>query len=303
MPGSSSETGTARDVLVRMADWLGTVFEKLTDAQIREMLETEHGGIMEVVADVYAITGDARYLALAKRLNHQSLFEPMARGEDVLTGLHANAQIPKVIGMERIYQLTGEPDFGRAARFFWDNVVHTRSFVIGGHGENEFFFAPDAFATKGVTSTTGPGDLQHLQHGQALAPAVAGRAVGCHRRLHRAGALQPHPRFAGAGARRVRLLHLHASRPLPDLLERHGGLLVLHRHRHGEPRQVRRVHLRPFGQPAVGRPPHPLGARLGGTGSDGPAGHALPGGRQGHPHASRRRSRASWRSPSAARAG
>jgi DUF1680 family protein len=148
--------GTARTVLVRMADWLGTVFEKLTDAQIRETLETEHGGIMEVMADVYALTADARYLALAKRLNHQSLFQPLTRGEDVLTGLHANAQIPKVIGMERIYELTGDPAFGKAARFFWSNVVHTRSFVIGGHGENEFFFAPEAFATTGVTSTTGP---------------------------------------------------------------------------------------------------------------------------------------------------
>lgn len=146
----------ARDVLVRMADWLGTVVQNLTDAQIREMLETEHGGIMEVAADVYAITRDPRYMALAKRLNHQSLFEPLSRSQDVLTGLHANAQIPKVIGMERIYQLTGDPAFGRAARFFWDNVVNTRSFVIGAHGENEFFFAPDTFATTGMTSTTGP---------------------------------------------------------------------------------------------------------------------------------------------------
>jgi uncharacterized protein len=146
----------ARDVLVRMADWLGTVVNDLTDAQIQAMLETEHGGIMEVVADVSAITGDPRYLALAKRLNHKSLFDPLARRQDVLTGLHANAQIPKVIGMERIYQLTGEAAFDRAARFFWDDVVNTRTFVIGGHGENEFFFAPEEFATKGVTSTTGP---------------------------------------------------------------------------------------------------------------------------------------------------
>ncbi len=145
-----------RDVLVRMADWLGRVLENLSDTQIQEMLETEHGGIMEVSADVYAITGDRRYLTVAKRLNHRSLFDPMARGQDVLTGLHANAQIPKVIGMERIYGLTGEPAFGRAARFFWDDVVHSRSFVIGGHGENEFFFAPADFAAKGVTSTTGP---------------------------------------------------------------------------------------------------------------------------------------------------
>jgi DUF1680 family protein len=147
---------TARDVLVRMAGWLDTVFAKLTDAQIQEVLETEHGGIMEVLADVYAMTGDARYLALAKRLNHKSLFDPMTRREDCLTGMHANAQIPKAIGMERIYELTGDPAYGKAARFFWDDVVNTRSFSIGGHGAYEFFFAPDAFATRGMASKTGP---------------------------------------------------------------------------------------------------------------------------------------------------
>ncbi len=146
----------ARGVLVRMADWLETVFVKLNEEQIREMLETEHGGIMEVVADVYAITGETKYLNLAKRLNHQTLFEPMSQGQDRLNGQHANAQIPKAIGMERIYQLTGDPAFGRAARFFWDTVVNTRSFVIGGHGEGEFFFDPAQFPTQGITSTTGP---------------------------------------------------------------------------------------------------------------------------------------------------
>jgi DUF1680 family protein len=146
----------ARDILIRMADWLDTVFTSLRDDQIRELLETEHGGIMEVVADVYALTGNPKYLDLAKRLNHQSLFQPLKRGEDCLTGLHANAQIPKVIGMERLHWLTGDPEYAKATRYFWNNVVHTRSFVIGGHGENEFFFAPAEFGTLGVTSPSGP---------------------------------------------------------------------------------------------------------------------------------------------------
>lgn len=153
---------TARDVLIRQTDWLASVFEKLSDQQVQEVLETEHGGIMEAVADVYAITGDPKYLALARRLNHKKLFEPLVRGEDPLTSIpparpvHANAQIPKVIGMERLYELTGEKDFATAAQSFWDNVVNTRTFVIGGHGENEFFFAPDAFPTRGINSSTGP---------------------------------------------------------------------------------------------------------------------------------------------------
>jgi uncharacterized protein len=153
---------TARDTLIHQTDWLGSVFEKLSDQQVQDVLETEHGGIMEVVADVYAITGDAKYLTLARRLNHKKIFDPLARGEDPLTSVpparpvHANAQIPKVIGMERLYELTGEKEFGTAARSFWDNVVNTRSFVIGGHGENEFFFPPEAFPTRGINSPTGP---------------------------------------------------------------------------------------------------------------------------------------------------
>ena len=95
-------------------------------------------------------------LPIYPTINHQSLFAPLTRGEDTLTGQHANAQIPKAIGMERIYQLTGDPACGKAARFFWDLVARTLSFVIGGHGENEFFFAPGDFATKGVASPTGP---------------------------------------------------------------------------------------------------------------------------------------------------
>lgn len=153
---------TARNVLIRQTDWLNSVFEKLSDQQVQDVLETEHGGIMEAVADVYAITGDAKYLALARRLNHKKIFEPLARGEDPLTAVpparpvHANAQIPKVIGMEELYELTGEKEFAAAARSFWENVVNTRSFVIGGHGENEFFFSPDAFPTRGINSPTGP---------------------------------------------------------------------------------------------------------------------------------------------------
>lgn len=58
--------------------------------------------------------------------------------------------------MERVYQLTGDLDCRKAARFFWEDVVHTRSFVIGGHGQGEFFFAPGDFEKRGLVSSTGP---------------------------------------------------------------------------------------------------------------------------------------------------
>jgi DUF1680 family protein len=141
---------TARDTLIRQVDWMDALFAKLTDAQLQQLLVTEQGGIMESATDVYVITGNPKYLDLARRLNHRAFFEPLAHGEDHLTGVHANASIPKAFGAERFYELTGEKDYGAAARFFWDTVVSNRSFVIGGHGCNEFFFDTNAFETTGL---------------------------------------------------------------------------------------------------------------------------------------------------------
>lgn len=141
---------TARDVLIRQMDWLAAVIAPLTDEQVQTLLKTEHGGIMESATDVYVITGDPKYLALARRLIHHEFFDPLARGEDQLTGVHGNASIPKAFGAERLYELTGDPDAGKVARFFWGTVVNYRSFVIGGHGCNEYFFATNAFETVGL---------------------------------------------------------------------------------------------------------------------------------------------------------
>jgi DUF1680 family protein len=94
----------------------------------------------EVLADIYEMTGDVRYLALAKRFCHQSILEPLAKSRDHLDGLHANTQIPKVIGFNRLYEKTGQKDYRAASAFFWKTVVNTRSFVNGNHGEGEHFF-------------------------------------------------------------------------------------------------------------------------------------------------------------------
>lgn len=53
---------TAREVLVRFADWCGSVVKDLPDERRERMLNCEHGGMAEVLADVYAITGEKRFL-------------------------------------------------------------------------------------------------------------------------------------------------------------------------------------------------------------------------------------------------
>ncbi len=93
-----------------------------------------------------ALTGDDGALKLARRFCHRALLDPLVRGVDPLDGLHGNTQIPKVVGFARIYELTGEPDYLAAARFFWDRVANHRSFVTGGHGDVEHFFPPAEFS-------------------------------------------------------------------------------------------------------------------------------------------------------------
>jgi hypothetical protein len=135
------DNATAKAVLVRLSDWACALGDKITDAQFQQMLRVEQGGMNEVLTDVYAITGDEKYLQLAERFNHHAVLDPLEHQEDDLTKLHANTQIPKVIGLAREYEVTGDAAAQTGARFFWNNVTGKRSYVMGGHGDREFFYA------------------------------------------------------------------------------------------------------------------------------------------------------------------
>lgn len=145
----------ARSMLVRLSDWMLELTGGLSDAQVQDMLRSEHGGLNEVFADVAAITGDDRYLQLAKRFSHRTILDPLLKGQDRLTGLHANTQIPKVIGYNRIADIEGNPSWHDAARFFWETVVGNRSVVIGGNSAHEHFHPANDF-TRMIRSVEGP---------------------------------------------------------------------------------------------------------------------------------------------------
>ena len=116
----------------------------------------EFGGPHEVLADVYAITGDHKYMTLAERFKHRVIFDPLARGDaSVLTGQHANTEIPKFVGYEHIYQLTGDKSYGDAARNFWQDVTANRSWANGGDSQWEHFFAPAETESK-MLEISGP---------------------------------------------------------------------------------------------------------------------------------------------------
>jgi uncharacterized protein len=131
--------GQALEAARKFGDWVEARNARLTDAQMQRMLENEHGGMNESLAELYAVTGDPKYLRASLRFNHHKVLDPAAGHQDKLTGLHANTQIPKFIGNARQYELTGDSSLNNAARFFWDTVVNERSYVIGGNSDGEHF--------------------------------------------------------------------------------------------------------------------------------------------------------------------
>jgi len=144
----------ALQVEMRFAEWAEGILAKLDDDQIQRMLNTEFGGMNEVLTDLYADTGDKRWLTQSYRFEHRAVLDPLKRGEDNLAGLHGNTQVPKLIGSAVRYALTGDKADGTAARFFWDRVVHHHTFPTGGHGKDEYFREPGKLSniTDGRTS-------------------------------------------------------------------------------------------------------------------------------------------------------
>lgn len=139
---------TALDVERKFAGWAEGVLAGLSDEQIQHMLETEFGGMNEVLVDLYADTGDPRWLKLSYDFEHHIFIDPLQRHEDVLGGTHANTQLPKVIGSAERYAYTRQPADLMAASFFYDTVVKHHSFSTGGQGTDEYYGPPDMIGAR-----------------------------------------------------------------------------------------------------------------------------------------------------------
>ncbi len=132
----------ALELEIKFAEWAERILAPLDAGQIQRMLNTEFGGMNEIMVDLYADTGDKRWLDLSYKFEHRSFIEPLKRHQDILEGKHGNTQVPKLIGSADRYAYTGNPGDILAASFFWDQVVQQHSYATGGHGHDEYFGEP-----------------------------------------------------------------------------------------------------------------------------------------------------------------
>jgi len=150
-----ADNADAKKMLVNLSNWTIELTKTLSPEQMQAMLRTEHGGMNEIFVDVAQITGDKKYLKLAEAFSHQAILQPLKKSKDQLTGLHANTQIPKVIGFKRYADATNNLEWNRAAEFFWQTVIDKRTVAIGGNSVKEHFHNTHDFSSM-VNEVEGP---------------------------------------------------------------------------------------------------------------------------------------------------
>ncbi|MBN2735840.1 MAG: glycoside hydrolase family 127 protein [Spirochaetales bacterium] len=136
------ENQNAWKVLLAMGHWVCRGIANMSDQDIQRMLFCEHGGMCRVLVDLYQISGEKVFLVTAERFIHHQVMDPLLSGKDELAGNHANTQIPKVMGLAKLYDVTADDKYRRAVEFFIDRVINTRSYVMGGNSRSEHFEEP-----------------------------------------------------------------------------------------------------------------------------------------------------------------
>jgi uncharacterized protein len=145
--------GTALEVAEKFAGWAHEITKNLSPDQWQQMLGTEYGGMNESLAELYFRTKNPTHLDLARKFYDNRVLEPLARGEDNLAGKHSNTQIPKLIGLARLYEITKNAGDRHTAAFFWDRVVNHHTYVIGGNSNGEYFGPPGELSERLSTNT------------------------------------------------------------------------------------------------------------------------------------------------------
>jgi uncharacterized protein len=130
-------------IATRMADWVETTLKDLGREQLLKMLNCEYGGMAEVLANIYSITGNKKYLEISYKFRDEFVMGQLAKKINPMPGKHSNTNVPKAIGAARQYELTKNVTDSTIANFFWDIMVNHHTYVIGGNSNYEYCGEPD----------------------------------------------------------------------------------------------------------------------------------------------------------------
>ncbi len=140
----------AGETAKKLGLWAAERLSRLSPEQLVKMwslyIAGEYGGMNEVMARLYRIFGDDRFLEAARLFDNDKLFYPMEHHIDTLSGMHGNQHIPQAIGALAMFEATGEKRYYEIASFFRRAVETAHTYAIGGTGEGEMFRTPFSIA-------------------------------------------------------------------------------------------------------------------------------------------------------------
>lgn len=140
---------TALDILVKWARWFHRWTGQFTREQMDDILDHETGGMLEVWANLYGVTGEKEHYELIQRYDRPRLFDALIEGRDVLTNMHMNTTIPEVHGAARAWEVTGEDRWRAIVDAYWRMGVSERGYyATGGQTNGEIWSPPGELAAR-----------------------------------------------------------------------------------------------------------------------------------------------------------
>lgn len=139
----------ALEILVKWARWFYRWSGQFTREQMDDILDVETGGMLEVWANLYGLTGDPEHYTLMQRYDRRRLFDALIAGCDVLTNMHMNTTIPEVHGAARAWEVTGEERWRKIVEAYWRMGVTERGYYItGGQSNGEVWSPPNQLSAR-----------------------------------------------------------------------------------------------------------------------------------------------------------
>ena len=139
----------ALDIMVNWARWFYRWSGQFKQEHFDDILDVETGGMLEVWANLYGVSGDREHLELMHRYYRRRLFDPLVAGKDVLTNMHANTTIPEVQGAARAWEVTGDERWRQVVEAYWRSAVTERGmYCTGGQTNGEVWSPPDLLSAR-----------------------------------------------------------------------------------------------------------------------------------------------------------